>query len=84
MKGKNPMKKSKATKIIESIAVCEGKSVAEVRADMQEAINIAYKNHDESAENFWSRWNGSPPTPEEFLVRANREVMYKLNFGKTE
>ena len=74
------MKKTKATKLIENVALKEGKSVAEIRASMQEAINIAYENHDESAETFWSQWNGRPPTPDEFLSRATKDVLGRLKF----
>jgi hypothetical protein len=75
------MKKSKAAKIIERVAIQEKKSVAEVRADMQEAINIAYENHDESSESFWGRFRGIP-NPDEFLGVASKEVLERLNFEK--
>jgi hypothetical protein len=76
------MKRSKATKIIERIAVDEEKSVAEIRSDMQEAINIAYERRNETNETFWERFNGRVPTPDEFLVVANKEVLDRLYFGK--
>jgi hypothetical protein len=75
------MKKSKATKIIEKIAIRERISVTEVRESMQEAIDIAYENRDESSESFWSRWNGSPPSPDEFLTVVSKEVLGKLSMG---
>jgi len=75
------MKKSKAAKIIERIALENKVSIAEVRADMQEAISIAYENRDESSESFWGRFRGIP-TPDEFLVVASKEVLDKLNFEK--
>ena len=75
------MKKSKAAKIIERVAIQESKSVAEIRQSMQEAINIAYENHDESSESFWGRFRGIP-TPEEFLGVASKEVLERLNFEK--
>lgn len=75
------MRKSKSARIIERIAAENGESIAEVRRSMQEAINIAYENHDESSETFWKRWKGRTPTPDEFLVRANKEVLDRLNFG---
>jgi hypothetical protein len=78
------MKRSKATKLIERVAANEGKSVAEIRSDMQEAINIAYKNHDVTNETFWERFNGRVPTPDEFLVVANKEVLDRLNFRKMQ
>jgi hypothetical protein len=76
------MKRSKATKIIERVAAQEQKSIAEVRESMQEAINIAYENRDEANETFWERFNGRVPSPDEFLVVANKEVLDRLYFGK--
>jgi len=74
------MKKSKATKIIERIAVQESVSVAEVRADIQSAIDHAYENRNESNADFWGQWRGRKPSPEDFIVKANKEVLAKLNF----
>jgi hypothetical protein len=71
------MRKSKAAKIIERIAAENGVSVAEVRRDMQEAINLAF----ESGDSFWNRWRGQVPTPEEFLSQASKEILNRLNFG---
>jgi len=68
------MKKSKATKIIEQIAVREGISIAEVREEMQKAIDLAFERGDD----FWKNWRGRKPTPEEFIVKASRDV---LKFG---
>jgi hypothetical protein len=78
------MKRSKVTKIIERVAANEGKSVAEVRESMQEAINIAYERRNETNETFWERFNGRVPPPDEFLVVANKEVLDRLYFGKTK
>jgi hypothetical protein len=72
------MKKSKATKIIERVAVSEGITIAEVRANMQEAIDIAYGNRGESNADFWDKWRGRKPTVEEFLVSANGEILRRL------
>ena len=74
------MKKSKAAKIIESVAIREGKSISEIRSNMQDAINIAYKNRDGKLGDFWSRWNGRPPTPKEFIIATKREVSDRLDF----
>jgi hypothetical protein len=74
------MKKSKATKIIERIALQEGVSVAEVRAEMQKAIDLAYEKCSETEE-FWAKWKGRKPSPEEFIVAANAEILGKLNFS---
>ena len=74
------MKRSKAVKIIERVAVREGVSIVEVRRNMQEAIDIAYTNRDESTSEFWMKWRHIP-TPEEFLNAANKAVLDKLNFS---
>ncbi|MCL1881104.1 MAG: hypothetical protein FWF76_02890 [Oscillospiraceae bacterium] len=74
------MKKSKAVKLIEKVALREGVSVEEVRRDMIAAIDIAYKNRGDEA--FWQRWNGRKPTLEEFLVAVNQETLTRLNFGE--
>ena len=76
------MKKTKAMKIIEQIAIAEGVSIFEVRLEMQKAINVAYENRDNSKDDFWNKWQGRKPTPEEFIVSANQEVLERMNFGK--
>lgn len=72
------MKKSKAMKAIERIALQEGISVAQVRADMQAAIDNAYENRTESTADFWGKWRGRKPTPEEFIVSASKEILSKI------
>jgi hypothetical protein len=74
------MRKSKALKIIESIALREGIGVAEVRSEMQKAIDLAF----ESSDGFWKKWRGRKPTPEEFIVAANKEVLDRMNFGSSK
>ena len=74
------MKKSKATKVIEKVALREGIDVATVRREMQTAIDIAYENRGD--EPFWQRWKGRKPSIEEFLSAANDEVLSRLNFKK--
>jgi hypothetical protein len=61
------MKKSKALKILEKTAVKEGVSVAEVRRGIQEALDIAYDNRNESNADFWHKWRGKPSI-EEFVI----------------
>ena len=68
------MKKSKATKAIEKIAVREGKSTEEIRQSMQEAIDAAYEKHDESAQEFWDKWKNRKPTPEEFIIAMSQRM----------
>jgi len=63
------MKRSKAAKILEKTAVQYGVSVAEVRGEIQKAIDDAFANEskDEYMRAFWGRWEGRKPTPEEFF-----------------
>jgi hypothetical protein len=72
------MKKSKSMKIIEQIALKHGVSAYEVRRDMQEAINRAFTHHDESVNDFWAKWGGRIPTPDEFIPLASREILEKV------
>lgn len=77
------MKKSKALKILENTALLHNVSVIEVRKGIQEAIDHAYENRGESMPEFWGKW-GRKPTPEEFIINANREVLDRLNIGANE
>jgi len=72
------MKKSKAMKIIEKVALKKGVSISEVRAEMVKAIDIAYENRTESSADFWDKWRGRKPTPEEFIVAATKSVLDNL------
>lgn len=73
------MKKSKAIKLIEKVALREGVTVSEVRREMQSALDIAYENR--GNESFWQRWRCRKPTLEEFLSAANDETLSRLNFN---
>ena len=73
------MKKSKSMKIIEKTALQHGVSVAEVRRGIAEAIDIAYENKGESMPEFWGKWHGRKPTPEEFIISASKNVLDKLD-----
>jgi len=74
------MKKSKAMKIIEKTALQHGVSVAEVRRDMQTAIDHAYENRGDSMPEFWGKWRDKPSV-EQFLMAANAAVLDRLYFG---
>lgn len=73
------MRKSKATKAFEDIAVREGKSVAEVRSEIQNAIDEAMKSTDPVAQEYWKRLskNGKKPTPEDVVVDIAKRVKSK-------
>jgi hypothetical protein len=71
------MKRSKALKILEKTAVKEGVSVAEVRCGIQEALDVAYENRNESNADFWGKWHGKPNV-EEFIVAIQGKTLDKL------
>ena len=70
------MKKSKTAKIIEKIALQEGVSIAEVRANLLEAIDCGYENRNQSviSMKFWLQWGGRKPTLDEFLIATSKKV----------
>lgn len=59
-------------KIYRQIARKYGVTVAEVKRDMQAAIDEAYKNPNAAALDV--RRNGDKPTPEEFIAHIARRV----------
>lgn len=76
------MKKSKAIKILENTAVKEGVSVADVRCEIQQAIDIGYANRNESNADFWNQWKrGLKPTVEEFIIATHKNAVEKIKFG---
>ena len=77
------MKRSKATRAIAHTAAQNGVSVAEVRKEMQKAIDIAFKNRDKDAftKAFWGKWRGRKPTPEEFIIAVSKKTMDILDFN---
>jgi hypothetical protein len=76
------MRKSKAIKLVEKVALIEGVSVSEVRREMQTALDIAYENRGDDS--FWQRWWGKKPTLEQFLSAANDETLSRLNFNQNK
>ena len=75
------MKKSKARKILETTAMKEGVSVAEVRAEIAKAIDIAYESELGTAAVFWKQWK-TKPTVEQVIVALTNDTQARLNFGK--
>lgn len=73
------MKRSKAAKIIEKVALKEGVSTSKVREDMQSALNHAYENNGNNV--FWLKWHGRKPSLEEFLPAVTDEVLARLGYG---
>ena len=73
------MKKSKALKALENTALLHGVTVAEVRRGIQESIDHAYENRNESNADFWGKWRGKP-TVEQFIVAVSGKVADRLDF----
>jgi hypothetical protein len=73
------MRKSKAMKVIEEVALKEGLSVSEVRKEMTIVLDIAYENRRDN-KLFWQRWKGKKPTLEQFLLAMRDETVSRLNF----
>jgi len=75
------MKKSKGARVIERVAVEHNVSVAEVRLEIQKAIDDAFENKDQNAyaKDFWNKWKGRKPTPEEVIVAVSKNTVDILN-----
>ena len=71
------MKKSKGQRAIEKLAAQKGVSVAEIREEIEIAINIAMSSPDPAAKKFWAEImkNGKKPTPEEFIQYVSGKVL---------
>lgn len=72
------MKKSRATKIIERIAVAEGVNVSDVRRDMAAAIEHGYANRNSKTAKFWAQWSGRKPSVEEFIIATRGETLSRI------
>lgn len=70
------MKERQATKAFEKIAMREGISVAEVREEIQKAIDEAMKSNDPAVQAYWKKmsYKGEKPTPEEVVVYIATQV----------
>jgi len=64
------MNKKKISRSLKKIAEKEGKSVDEVRRDIEQAISIAESNPDPKMKEFWSSipCKGDKPTVEEVIA----------------
>ena len=69
-----------ATRAIEEIARREHKTVAQVRADMVEAMMSGWNNPDPQVQEMWKQipCEGEMPTPEELIVWAKHRVQNGL------
>ena len=58
--------------VIKEIAKRHGVSPEEVRAEMEQAIKLAFGNQDPKARKLWEKLapDGTQPTPEEFISRV--------------
>lgn len=74
--------KTKDTKhYIKAVARQRGISVAQVRAEMQEAIETARNNPDpEKQAEFRKYFGDRTPTPEEFIATVTKKLSGKMRF----
>ncbi len=70
------MKKCEGKKAIKQVAKNKGVSIAEVRREIEIAIDIAMVNPDSNAQASWNQYTqaGTKPTPEEFIVYMAKQV----------
>lgn len=70
------MRKSKVTKAFEQLAIRDGISVAEVREEIQKAIDIGMASPDPDVQKQWSKmsYRGEKPTPEEVVMYLTKQV----------
>ena len=71
------MKKPDGAKYLEEVAKNHGISVAEVRREIELAINDAMLSPDPAAQAFWDTYiqSGRAPTLEEFIIYVAERVM---------
>jgi len=74
------MKKSKGAKAISKLARRKGVSEAEIRKEIQIAIDMGMANPDPNARALWEEMmrKGIKPTPDEFIVYMAERVKRKL------
>lgn len=70
------MTEHKAKRAIQKIARREGKSVAEIRAEMQAALDASRQNPDPRVQSQWREipCKGAVPTVEEFIIHMAKKV----------
>lgn len=70
------MRKSKVTKAFEQLAIRDGISVAEVREEIQKAIDIGMSSSDPAVQEKWSKMpcRGEKPTPEEVVIYLSKQA----------
>ena len=73
------MRKSKVTKAFEQLAIRDGISVAEVREEIQKAIDIGMSSSDPAVQEKWGKMpcRGERPTPEEVVLYLSKQVNCK-------
>ena len=73
------MNKKKVLKAFKEIATRKGISVAEVRKEIQKAIDIASASPDPVVEEQWRRmpYRGKKPTPEDVVIYLAKQVKIK-------
>lgn len=73
--------KVRAHRVIKQVAREEGREPAEVRQDMQAAIDAAWENQ-AGAELQLQLFPAGKPTVEEFLIRIRRELLFTPEIGR--
>jgi len=76
------MKESDGAKAIKQIARTNGVSIADVRREMEIAIDTSLYNPDPEIQAFWEPYirNGQKPTPEEFILYMAKKVKSDNHF----
>jgi len=74
------MRKSDGAKAIEKLAVQKGISAAEVRREIENAIDIGMANPDPTVQAYWAKIpkESETPTPEEVIVFIAKNIKPKI------
>ena len=73
------MRNKKINKIMNKIGQREGISSAEVKREIQHAIDLGFDNPDESVQEAWMKipFKGTRPTVEEVIMYMSKEIKKK-------
>ncbi len=73
------MKRKDITKVFEKIAAREGVSVAEIRAEIQKAIDAGLVSPNPAVQQQWSKlpYKGDKPTPEDVIAYVVGQIKAK-------
>lgn len=73
------MRRKDITKVFEEIATREGVSVAEIREEIQKAIDAGLESPDPAVQQRWSKMpcKGDKPTPEDVIAYVVGQIKSK-------